>query len=203
MKLSILICTMPQRAEMFGVLHAKISQQIEKAKTKEVELLSNDRMDITTGEKRNRLVNSSSGDFIVFVDDDDDVYDCYVEEILKTITENPQADCIGINGIISFNGENHKKWFISKKFGRWYESADAYYRTPNHISPIRKTIAQLVPFPNIHHGEDFTYSIGVLPHLYVEAAIEKPLYHYQARVAITNHPPNQDENGAPYRPAWR
>ena len=199
MKLSILICTMPERSEMFRALHSKISQQIENAKTKEVELLSNDRMDVSTGEKRNMLIDSSSGDFVVFVDDDDDVYDCYVEEILKTINENPNIDCVGINGVISFNGQNHKQWFISKDFQRWYESADIYYRTPNHISPIRKTIAQLFPFPNVHHGEDYAYSNGVLPHLHNEAKIEKPLYHYQAR----GESPRQNENGAIYRRAWR
>jgi len=200
MKLSILICTMPQRAEMFGVLHAKISQQIEKAKTKEVELLSNDQMDIITGEKRNLLINQSSGDFVVFIDDDDDIFDCYVEEILKAITENPNVDCIGINGVISFNGQNHQKWFISKRFNSWYESAGVYYRTPNHISPIKKTIAEFIGFPKIHHGEDFAYSMGVLPHLNKEVIIQKPLYHYQSR-AESNQ--SQVENGAPYRPPFR
>jgi glycosyltransferase involved in cell wall biosynthesis len=191
---------MPERNQMFRALYTKILQQIEKAKSKDVELLSNERMDISTGEKRNLLIKQSSGEFVVFVDDDDDVFDCYVEEILKAINENPKIDCIGINGVISFNGENPKKWFISKKFQRWYESADVYYRTPNHISPIRKTIAEFVGFPKIHHGEDFVYSMGVLPHLNKEAIIEKPLYHYKSRAELSQP---QFENGAPYRPAWR
>jgi glycosyltransferase involved in cell wall biosynthesis len=199
MKLSILICTMPERSEMFRLLHAKISQQIEKAQTKEVELLSNDQMDVSTGEKRNMLIDSSSGDFVCFVDDDDDVYDYYVEEILKTITENPQVDCIGINGVISFSGQNHKKWFVSKEFRGWYESADIYYRTPNHISPIRRTIAQLVGFPKIHHGEDFDFSQRALPHLKEEAIIEKPIYHYQAR----GEHPSVNQHGEIYRKPWR
>ena len=202
MKLSILICTIPERSQMFRVLHDKISQQIKKIKTNGVEIISNDQIGISTGQKRNLLISQSVGDFIVFIDDDDDIYDYYVEEILKSINENPNADCIGINGIISFNGENHQKWFISKKFERWYESAGVYYRTPNHISPIRRTIAQLVGFPNIHHGEDFAYSLGVLPYLNLEATIDKPLYHYQSR-ATTNYPQTQVENGAPYRPPFR
>jgi hypothetical protein len=200
MKLSILICTMPERGEMFRALHSKVSQQIEKIKTNEVEIISNDQMGITTGQKRNILISQSIGDFIVFIDDDDDVYEYYVEEILKTINENPNADCIGINGVISFNGQNHQKWFISKNFNSWYENAGVYYRTPNHISPIKKTIAQHIGFPNTHHGEDFAYSMGVLPHLHSEATIQKPLYHYQSR-AESSQP--QVENGAPYRPPFR
>lgn len=199
MKLSILICTMPERSEMFKTLHEKISKQIEKAKTNEVEILSNDKLDITTGKKRNLLIDKSKGDFIVFVDDDDDVYDYYVEEILNTINKNPDIDCIGTNGIISFNGKNPKRWFISKAYKHWHESQEVYYRTPNHISPVRKKIAEKVPFPNEYHGEDFVYSMGILPFLHEEAIIEKPLYHYQARGENTPHV----ENGAPYRPAWR
>ena len=203
MKLSILICTMPERSQMFNAIKAKILNQIEKAKTNEVEVLSNDRLDITTGEKRNLLLAQSKGDFIVFVDDDDDVYEYYVAEIVNTINENPNIDCIGTNGIISFNGQNSRQWFISISYKHWHESAGVYYRTPNHISPIRREIAIGIGFPNQHHGEDFAYSMSILPHLHKEAIIAKPLYHYQSRVAITNHPPNQDENGAPYRPAWR
>jgi len=199
MKLSILICTMPQRSEMFRLLHAKISLQIEKAKTKEVEILSNDKLDISTGKKRNLLIAESKGDFIVFVDDDDDVYDYYVEEILNTINKNPDIDCIGTNGIISFNGQNPKRWFISKAYNHWHESEEVYYRTPNHISPVRRTIAEKSPFPDEHHGEDFVYSKGILPFLHKEAIIEKPMYHYQARGENTP----KVENNAPYRAAWR
>lgn len=190
---------MPERSEMFKKLHDKISKQIEKAKTKEVEILSDDSLDITTGKKRNLLLAQSKGDFVVFVDDDDDVYDYYVEEILNTINKNPEIDCIGTNGIISFNGQNPKRWFISKSYKHWHESGDTYYRTPNHISPIRREIAIGIGFPNQYHGEDFEYSISILPHLHKEAIIAKPLYHYQARGE--NIP--QVENGAPYRPAWR
>lgn len=198
MKLSILICTMPERREMFCVLHAKISQQIEKAETNEVEILSNDLMNITTGEKRNILLDSSIGEFVVFVDDDDNVYDYYVLEILRVIRQNPDIDCIGINGIISFNGEDSKKWFISKKYQHWCEEAQIYFRTPNHISPIRRSIAISVRFPNICHGEDSAFSTAIYPLLKNEALIEKPMYHYQARTETPHI-----QNGEPYRPAWR
>lgn len=199
MKLSILVCTMPERSIMFNALYNKISKQIEKFNENEVEILSNNRLDITTGEKRNLLITESVGDFIVFVDDDDDVYDYYVEEILNAINQNNNVDCIGINGIITFNGQNERKWFISKEYKHWHEIADIYYRTPNHISPIRRSIAISTPFPNQHHGEDFAFSMAVLPHLQNEIKIEKPLYHYQSRATLNPH----IENGAPYRPAWR
>lgn len=131
------------------------------------------------GEKRNDLLKMANGKFVVFIDDDDMVSDDYVEKIVKAILENPEADCIGIKGIITFDGNNEKKWEISKDFGSWYESNNIYYRTPNHISPIRTSIAKSVGFPNISNGEDFEYSMGVLPLLKNEVKIDHELYHYQ------------------------
>ena len=200
MKLSVLICTIPQRVEMFNALHNKILQQIEFCGLSQAEVLFNNDLSIKTGEKRNQLIRESKGDFVVFVDDDDDVYDYYVQEIIQAIEKNPKVDCIGINGIISYNGQNHKKWFISKAYKHWFEKNDVFYRTPNHISPIRKSIAEKVLFPNQHHGEDFAYSLGVFPFLKKEAIIEKPMYHYRYVGAVVQ---KTGEDGAPYRPAWR
>jgi hypothetical protein len=199
MKLSILICTMPQRAAMFNAIHTKLLHQIEQSAKGEVEVLFNGRTDVSTGHKRNLLMQLAQGEFVVFVDDDDDVYDYYVSEIVKTINENPDIDCIGTNGIISFDGNNPKQWFISIAYKYWYESANVYYRTPNHISPIRKTIAASIPFPNIYRGEDSAFSLAIYPLLTKEAIIKKPIYHYRFCAPFTS----QIENGAPYRPAWR
>ena len=199
MKLSILICTIPQRQDLFNNIYAKIKNQIDLYGKGLVEILYDSQIDITTGNKRNLLIEKSKGEFVVFVDDDDDVFDCYVSEILQTIEKNPDIDCIGTNGIISFNGQNHRKWFISKEYQHWHEKEEVYYRTPNHISPIRRSIAISIPFPNVYVGEDSAFSTQIYPLLKKEAIIQKPLYHYQSRATTTP----LVENGAPYRPAWR
>jgi glycosyltransferase involved in cell wall biosynthesis len=201
MKLSILICTLPQRAEMFNFIFEKLSKQINSSNKNQVEIVSDDNIHITTGEKRNQLISKAKGEFVVFVDDDDDVYDYYISEILSTIENNPYIDCIGTNGIISFNGQNQRNWYISIDYKHWHEKADGYYRTPNHISPIRKSIAEQITFPNTHHGEDFAFSMAIYPLLKNEAKIEKPMYHYKYKGKSEQIP--QGEQGSPYRPAWR
>jgi len=202
MKLSILICTIPLRKAMFTALVEGLERQIEKENLHgEIEILSNSRMGISTGKKRNELIKESKGEFIVFIDDDDEVYDWYVKEIYDCLKKNPKIDCVGINGIISFNGQNEKQWFISKEYGHWYESRDFYYRTPNHISPVRRVIAMEIGFPDVHHGEDFSYSMGILPFLKYEEKIEKPLYHY--KFIQPYQAPSSNDSNAPYRPAWR
>ena len=180
MKLSILICTMPHRAEMFCALYNKLKYQILcSEQPMQVQLLWDDDAKLTTGEKRNNLLNQASGDFIVFVDDDDDVDNNYVDEILKVIIENPNIDCIGINGLITFDGNRSKPWSISIQHGHWHETDEMYLRTPNHISPVRRSIALQAKFPDISYGEDMEYSKRILPMCKIEVCIDKPLYHYK------------------------
>lgn len=182
--LSICICSIPIREQMCKDLRDFLMHQIHNVANKHkyygvAEILTITNVSQNVGEKRNDLLKMANGKFIVFIDDDDMVADDYVEQIVHAIHENPDCDCIGIKGIITFDGANEKNWEISKDFGKWFESNGIYYRTPNHISPIRASIAKSVGFPNISNGEDFEYSMGVLPFLKNEVKIEKELYHYQ------------------------
>ena len=200
--LSILICTLESRKKTFDLLMGNLNAQLKKKDFYEkVEVLFDKALEITIGEKRNNLLDKSSGKFIVFIDDDDDVMDYYIEQIVQTIEEHPLIDCIGINGIITFAGANERKWYISKDYGRWYESANEYFRTPNHISPIKREIAMLVKFPLLNNSEDFIYSMGVLPYLKHEIKITHPMYHYKFSTPI---PPSvTDSDGSPYRKPFR
>ncbi len=181
--LSICVCTISSRVEMYNRLSEKILKQIAEVNQKydyTVANLYTDSNDfMTIGEKRSGLLKKSNAEFVVFIDDDDDISDDYVEQIVDVIYENPSIDCIGIKGKISFDGSYEKKWEISKDFGKWYEANNVYYRTPNHISPVRTEIAKKIGFPNISNGEDYAYSMGILPFLQTEIKIDKEIYHYQ------------------------
>jgi glycosyltransferase involved in cell wall biosynthesis len=181
MKLSILICTLPERQVMFDVLKAKLMGQLFKLPEfkDQVEICSATNIKMTTGALRNDLLKMAKGDFVVFIDDDDDVDSDYVKEIMTVIKDNPNIDCIGINGLITFDGDKGKPWSISIKHGHWHETDEMYLRTPNHISPVRRSIALKAKFPDISYGEDMEYSKRILPMCKKEACIDKPLYHYK------------------------
>lgn len=129
------------------------------------------------GTKRNKLLEQAKGDYIVFADDDDSLAYNYVEKILEAIESGP--DCIGISGVITTNGKNEKPWHISKDYGHWYEANGVYYRTPNHISPVRRELALAAGFPEIQFGEDAEYSRRLLPMLKTEVKIPGILYYYR------------------------
>lgn len=182
--LSICICTISERLDMYKEISQKIMNQIHQITKKynyEVaDLHTHFSNDLDIGTKRNNLLNDVKGHFIVFIDDDDNVSDDYLELIIDAIISNESVDCIGIKGIITFDNVETKKWEISKDFGSWYEMNNVYYRTPNHISPIRTELARLSGgFPPLKQGEDYEYSMNVLPLLKTEIKIDKEIYHYQ------------------------
>lgn len=172
-KLSILIATIPSRKSEFAQLISVLQPQ----QNSEVELLLDGCMDYNIGVKRNRLLQQAKGEYIVFIDDDDQISDKYVSSILNAC--NTGDDCIGINGTITTNGRNERRWFISKEYGHWYTGDDGtYYRTPNHISPVKRKLALQAGFPEIAFGEDAEYSRRLLPLLKTETIISEPIYKY-------------------------
>ena len=180
MILSILICTLPSRRQMFEQLYGNVLLQIAKCgMVDKVEVIWDENTEITTGKKRNYLLDRAKGTFIVFIDDDDEITDDYVESILNAINQNPSVDCIGFHGYITFDGEKRKDWSISIHHGHWHETDTHYLRTPNHISPVRRMIANHCRFPEISYGEDMEYSKRILPFCKEETYIDKCLYHYK------------------------
>lgn len=176
MKLSILICTTSIRSEIIkGLLYELANQTIGKENL--VEIIIDHHETNNVGTKRNNLLNEANGDYLIFIDSDDMISHDYVSKILAATETNP--DCIGISGTITFNGSNSKQWHISKKYGHWHEKNNIYYRTPNHISPVKRELALKAGFPEISFGEDAVYSERLLPLLKTEVIIPGNLYIYR------------------------
>lgn len=175
-KLSILIATMPERQKQFYALLDGLNGQL--VYIQDVEIISDASLSYNIGIKRNSLLSRATGEYVVFIDDDDLIAPNYVSLILEAC--NKGTDCIGINGYITTNGKNRRQWFISKEYGKWFTGQDGtYYRTPNHISPVRRELALRAGFPEVKFAEDFAYSMALLPLLKTECLISTPLYHYR------------------------
>lgn len=173
--LSVLIATMPTRKESFYNLLEQLNIQCQFGKP--VEILSDSSTNHNIGVKRNSLLLRSRGKYILYVDDDDSISNDYIEKILEACKSG--ADCIGISGVITTNGKDQMQWHISKEFKRWFTKRGVYYRTPNHISPVKRELALQAGFPEISHGEDYEYSMRLLPLLKTETVIKGNLYHYK------------------------
>lgn len=175
MILSILIATIPSRLDKLDSLMSCLNPQWDRM-PELVEVIIDPVISYNIGTKRNKLLEKAKGDYIVFIDDDDHITKNYVKLILDATEKKP--DCIGISGWITTNGLKSKQWHISKDYGRWFERNGIYYRTPNHISPVKRELALKAGFPEIEFGEDSEYSKRLLPLLKTEVKIKGNIYHY-------------------------
>ncbi len=183
MLLSVLICSLDSRAELLAGLVANLDRQIADAKLAgEVEVLTEvDGGTMPIGTKRNLLIARSTGKYVCFADDDDKVSDRYVPLLAKACAEG--KDCVGFNGRILVGvgrKQAWKKWVISLRYKAWSQDRTAYYRTPNHISPIRRDIAVQFPFADRFNSEDADYShrIAAAGVLKSEEFVDECLYDY-------------------------
>ncbi len=180
-KLSLMICTLSNRKAMLDRLLHVLQPQVDAANDEVEILIDEDQGQITTGAKRNRMVNNATGEFCAFIDDDDLVSNDYVDKVLGGIKANPTVDCVGLVGIITFNGSGPRRFIHSIKCDGWYEKDGVYYRAPNHLNSIRRSLCLQVPYPPITIGEDKAFSDAIRPLLKTEAPIDDPIYHYLYR----------------------
>jgi glycosyltransferase involved in cell wall biosynthesis len=181
MKLSILIATLESRDALREALEKKIQEQDDKG---EVQILvSRDAGQCKIGAKRQSLLNAAKGEFIVFVDDDDDVSDDYVPSILEHCKKG--VDCIGFlidcHGYVKGKPMELETAIVSNRYDKWEENVDGfrYVRHTHHLVPVRREHALKIGFdPTSKYGEDYAYSMGLKRSglLKTEAFIDNVLY---------------------------
>ena len=114
MKLSILICTVPSRVDSY---FPKLLKKLESQLNKNVEVLwLGDDKKRSVGEKRNNLLSIANGEYVTFVDDDDDISDDYVKTILHYIVNGKGVDVINFNVMCSVNGGEYKRVDYDARF---------------------------------------------------------------------------------------
>jgi glycosyltransferase involved in cell wall biosynthesis len=175
MILSILICSLHNRKHLLERLMSVLNPQLVKGVEVLVEL---DGGELKTGTKRNILKKKAKGKYIVYVDDDDLVSNNYVALILNAAKLNP--DVITFEGYMTTDGLNKKRFILGLEIKTWYEANNIYYRSPNHIVPIRKSCIENVWFPDKYVAEDadFSRQIVSLNCLKTSVHINSDLYIY-------------------------
>lgn len=182
MKLSILICSLPDRSHMLNRLGTRLRTQIDSLGA-EVEILIDDRpRGISVGQKRNDLLKQATGNYFCFIDDDDNVDNDYLKLILEGIDKG--VDVVTFCGWMTTNGSSRVDWVI--KLGERYEARKdndgitRYYRFPNHLCSFKKSKVHLFYFPSINQGEDFQWALKIHESgcLKTEHHITKQIYHY-------------------------
>lgn len=153
-------------------------------------MLIDEREAIPTGTKRNDLMNRAKGRYVVYVDSDDTIAPDYVQQILNAATGyiletkdgviDTGPDAIVFTGIYTENGRRPVKFRLSKDYPYQLVNNE-YLRYPNHIVPIKRSIASQFKFPDVTYGEDYPWATAIHESglIKTEAKIEKDLYFYK------------------------
>lgn len=172
--LSILICSVTNRvreslSNLIDILQPQLNDNVEV-------LISVDNKKRTVGEKRNDLLNQSSGNYVVFVDDDDIVEGDYIYNLISAQKENPDVICFGAIRYVNNVYDKEVKYGI--QYRKDSEDQKYYYRVPNHLMCFKRDIAIQVPYPYKSLGEDAEWARNVLYKIKTQHTIDKVLYHY-------------------------
>ena len=177
MILSILIPSMHKRSGMLAGMLKLIGSHPE------VEVLTNiDDGRKSTGRKRNELIERSTGDYFVFIDDDDYITPEYIPEIIAAAKHNPDVICF--NGWMTTKGLNRKDFYFSINYPYTQAMLNGkmiYTRYPNHLCPMRRELVKHIKFVDITIGEDYIWATEIhkLGLLKKQIIIPKFIYHYQ------------------------
>ena len=180
-KLSILICSLECRAVSFFKVLSSIWGQIHDPEEVQI-LFEVDDGTLPIGAKRNKLITRARGDYLCFVDDDDEISSNYVTQILEAIVSEP--DCVGIK-LKYFRDDvcqgvaHHSKIYDTWRTKQLGTGSYFYERTPNHINPIKSSIAKCIKFPDVDFGEDREWSLRIYPLLKTHVEIEEIIYFYK------------------------
>lgn len=178
-KLSILIPTLFNRQEFLSKLISQLADNEAELLNKIEILTSCDNGKKSIGQKRNELLRGATGDYVVFIDDDDDVTSSFIDLIFEGIKKD--VDAIGIAMMYCPDNGPTKKVECSMLNTVWEEKDGVYLRPIQHVCPIKRSIALQVKYPEVSFGEDHHYSLEVNKLIKTEHLISKPIYFYNFR----------------------
>ncbi|MCJ7992656.1 glycosyltransferase [Priestia sp. OVS21] len=101
-KLSVLIPSTPERLTHLARMISELERQSAQLPVEILAMIDNKKR--TIGAKRNILIEQAQGKYVSFVDDDDRIEPDYIQTLVETINQNPNADCITFDVEVNLSG---------------------------------------------------------------------------------------------------
>lgn len=194
MKLSILTPAIWSRISAAGQLKNKIETQVNDwllkhpAASSPVEhLVLLDTRTRSVGLKRQGVLDAALGDYIAFVDDDDDIAPDYVEKLLTAIEHEPDVITFEQRAIV--NDEEGTCVFGINNRDEPFIPGTRFNRAPWHVCVWRRDLIKDCVFPDHSYGEDLTWSLQARRRVRTSLHIDKVLHTYRHHRDHTAAPP--------------
>jgi glycosyltransferase involved in cell wall biosynthesis len=188
--LSILTPACWNRVEQGRALHEKLIHQPGFSHIEHLVIYDNRARSI--GMKRQALLNSARGDFIAFVDDDDDVSEDYVTRLIEAIIEHPEADVITFDQAAIYNGKPFTVHFqLGAKDDKLILDGPDHQcitRGPWHVCAWRRTKIRHCQFLDTNYGEDAAWVAQARQHVTRAHHINAILHTYRHDARTTLAP---------------
>jgi glycosyltransferase involved in cell wall biosynthesis len=165
-------------------LAAAISEQIGSAPVEHLVLFDNRARSI--GAKRQALVDIARGQYLAFVDDDDDVSPDYVDRLLKAAQTG--ADVITFRQQAIYNGlESEVHFGINNQDGP-FNPGGITLRAPWHVCAWRRERVKDCLFAESNYGEDLAWCMQARRRARTARHIDAVLHTYRHDAATTAAP---------------
>jgi len=184
MILSILTPTIPRREKQLQSLQSKIEAQISGQAVEHLILSDNRKRSI--GAKRQALVNIARGQYIAFVDDDDDIADGYIQELLAAAASG--ADVITFLQGATYNGQQSVVDFQLGQGDQDFQPGGITNRDAWHVNAWRRSRVAHCQFGESNYGEDLTWCQQARRMAETTVHIPKILHFYRHDAATTAAP---------------
>lgn len=191
--ISILMCALDSRPQ---TMRKCIISQLDNAESKfeygilsyttnEIEyIIYSDNGHLTSGHKRQILLEKSKGKYVCFVDDDDTVQDNYISSLLGGCASN--ADVVSFNLNFFREGQNTETW----RFGLHPNIRKLGLMCVNHLCAWKRELATKVAWsPVLGYADDRLwyeplYHSGIVKTLYY---VNASLYNYLYSEAVSRN----------------
>jgi len=184
-QLSILTPTIPERRMgNLMILQSRIAAQIQELPVEHLTLCDNKRRSI--GEKRQSLVDIACGEYIAFVDDDDDITDDYVSSLLNAIETG--ADVITFRQRAIYNGLESEVVFGINNTDQPFTPGGITLRAPWHVCAWKRERITECVFGFTNYGEDAIWAHQARQQIRTGHHIDRVLHTYRHDAATTAAP---------------
>lgn len=173
--LSILIPTIPERESKLAALMSKLQSQIGELPVEVVAFSDNRKR--TIGDKRTGLLRLAQGDYIAFVDDDDDISEDYVAAILGAAQSQP--DVITFRQHSTYNGLESIVEFHAKNQDAPFRPGEVTLRAPWHVCAWKRSKVDSCVFGRSNYGEDIVWCMQARRRVQTSIHIPRILHYYR------------------------
>lgn len=185
--LSILTPSVPERIDThLKKLIEKINLQIGSKNVEHLVLIDNKKRSI--GLKRESLVQSATGKYVAFVDDDDDISNDYVDSLLEGIRHNPDVVTFKQYCYINDNPVSIINFSLNNKENEGYVAGTTVNRQPFHVCAWRSSIAKKYSFTDKNYSEDWYWAQQLIKASKTEYHIDKAIHSYVYDDRVTTTP---------------